>query len=242
MQASRGHRQREPTAGGISVKSSGVSRRWTKISSAGELVARGRARVQARRAKVDTVGARVRFGTGVRAELLARGRARKHARQPGIEVGSRVRFGRGVRCDAPPGARIVIGDDVEIADWTILEAMPGGLLSIADGAIVARGCVIAAERHVSIGRDSGVGEWSSVRDHDHDTAYPPKSQRTLQSDVHIGDRVWIGARVTVVRGGSIGDDAVIGAHAVVNRAVPAACLAVGLPAQVIRRDLRPPPD
>jgi len=115
--------------------------------------------------------------------------------------------------------------------------MPGGLLSIADGAIVGRGCVIAAERHVSIGRDSGVSEWSSIRDHDHDPAYPPKSQRTLQSDVCIGERVWIGGKVTIVRGGSIGDDAVIGAHAVVNRAVPAGCLAVGVPARVIRRDL-----
>jgi len=50
--------------------------------------------------------------------------------------------------------------------------------------------------------------------------------------------VWIGGNVTIVRGGSIGDDAVIGAHAVVNKAVPADCLAVGIPARVIRRDLR----
>ncbi len=204
------------------------------------MVARGKARIQASRAPAE-VGSRTRFGTGVRAELLARARARTQARRPGIEVGHRVRFGKGVRCDAPPGARIVLGHDVEIGDWTILEAMPGGLLFIADGAIVGRGCTIAAERHVSIGRDSGVSEWSSIRDHDHDPAYPVKSQRTLQLDVRIGDRVWIGGKVTVVRGGSIGDDAVIGAQAFVNRPVPAACLAVGVPARVVRRDVRRPP-
>jgi acetyltransferase-like isoleucine patch superfamily enzyme len=195
--------------------------------------------VQARRAKVE-VGSRARFGTGLRAELLARGRARLMARHAGIDVGSRTRFGRGVRCDAPPGARIVIGDDVEISDWVILEAMPGGLLSIADGAIVGRGVQIAAEKHVSIGHESGVGEWSSIRDHDHDPAYPPKSMRTLQSDVRIGDRVWIGGKVTIVRGGCIGDGAVIAAHAVVNRAVPAGCLAGGVPVRVIREDVHSP--
>jgi len=162
------------------------------------------------------------------------------ARHEGVEIGSRVRFGTGARCVAPPGARIVIGDDVEIGDWTTLQAMPGGLLSIADGALVGRACAISAERHISIGRDSGVSELTSIRDHDHDPAHPPKSQRTLQADVRIGERVWIGGKVTIVRGGSIGDDAVIGAHAVVNRAVPAACLAVGVPARVIRQDLRPP--
>lgn len=101
-----------------------------------------------------------------------------------------MRFGKGVRCVAPPGARIVLGQDVEIGDFTILEALPGGLLFIADGAIVARGRTLAAESHVSIGRDSGVAEWSSIPpDHDHDTAYPVKSQRTRQSHVRIGDRV-----------------------------------------------------
>ena len=195
--------------------------------------------MQALRGPVE-VGFASRFGSGPWAEVLAQGRARAYARHPGIEIGPRVRFGRGVRVVAPPGARIVLGQNVEIGDWTILEAGPGGLLFLDDGAIIARGCTIAAERHVSIGRDAGVAEWSSIRDHDHDTAYPVKLMRTVQSDVRIGDRVWIGSRVTVVRGVSIGDDAVIGAHAVVNRPVPADCLAVGLPARVVRRNLRRP--
>ena len=203
------------------------------------LARRVKAKLQDLRAPVE-VGAASRFGSGIGAEVLARTRAKVKARRAGIDIGPRVRFGKGVRIVAPPGARIVLGRDVEIGDWTILEAGPHGLLFLDDGAIVARGCTIAAERHVSLGRDAGVAEWSSIRDHDHDTAYPVKLQRTLQSDVRIGDRVWIGSRVTVVRGGSIGDDAVIGAHAVVNRPVPAGCLAVGLPARVVRQNLRSP--
>ena len=210
------------------------------MGAARAVAARAKARLQAVRAPVET-GAESRFGTSLWAEAVTRARARRHARQPGVEVGSRVRFGRDVRLVVPPGARIVLGDNVEIGDWTILEARPGGVLSLAEGAIVARGCTIAAERHVSMGVDSGVAEWSSIRDHDHDPAYPVKSMRTVQADVRIGDRVWIGSRVTVMRGASIGDDAVIGANAVVNRPIPAGCVAVGVPARVVRENVRLPP-
>jgi acetyltransferase-like isoleucine patch superfamily enzyme len=65
-----------------------------------------------------------------------------------------------------------------------------------------------------------------------------KSQRTVQADVRIGGRVWIGSRVTLMRGGSIGDDAITGANAVVTRPVPANCVAVGVPARVVRENLR----
>ncbi len=37
----------------------------------------------------------------------------------------------------------------------------------------------------------------------------------------FADRVWIGSRVTITRGGSIDDDSIIGANAVITRPVPA---------------------
>lgn len=52
--------------------------------------------------------------------------------------------------------------------------------------------------------------------------------------ITIGDNVWLGGGVTVLPGVTIGDDAVIGAASVVTRDVPAASLAVGNPARVIR--------
>jgi acetyltransferase-like isoleucine patch superfamily enzyme len=109
---------------------------------------------------------------------------------------------------------------------------------LGERVFVAGGCIIAATRHVSVGGESMVAELVSIRDHDHDPAYPPRSGRILQADVRIGKRVWIGAKATVVRGATIEDDAVIGAHAVVNRQVPAAALAAGVPARVKRQPVR----
>lgn len=50
----------------------------------------------------------------------------------------------------------------------------------------------------------------------------------------IGNNVWLGGGVIVLPGVSIGDDAVVGAGAVVTRDVPAGVLALGNPARVAR--------
>ena len=54
-------------------------------------------------------------------------------------------------------------------------------------------------------------------------------------DIHIGNRVWLGAGVIVLPGVTIGDDAVIGAGAVVSKDVPASVVAVGVPCRVLRK-------
>ncbi len=51
----------------------------------------------------------------------------------------------------------------------------------------------------------------------------------------FGDRVNIGANAVIIGPISIGDDAVIGAGAVVVKDVPAKCVAVGNPARIVPR-------
>ena len=53
-------------------------------------------------------------------------------------------------------------------------------------------------------------------------------------DVHIGRNVWLSAGVIVLPGVTIGDNAVIGAGAVVTKDIPADVVAVGNPARVLR--------
>lgn len=52
--------------------------------------------------------------------------------------------------------------------------------------------------------------------------------------VHIGDRCWFGAGVTVCPGVTIGSGCVIGAGSVVTRDIPANSFAAGVPCRVIR--------
>lgn len=52
--------------------------------------------------------------------------------------------------------------------------------------------------------------------------------------VAIGDNAWIGANVVVLPGGTIGENSVIGAGAVVTKDIPANVIAFGSPCKVYR--------
>jgi hypothetical protein len=84
-----------------------------------------------------------------------------------------------------------------------------------------------------IGDDTGVGgdsllfthgSWQSILD-----GYPVKFE-----PITIGNNVYIAWRVFIMPGVTIGDDATIGANSLVNRDIPAGCLAVGSPAKIVK--------
>lgn len=58
--------------------------------------------------------------------------------------------------------------------------------------------------------------------------------RTYARPVVIEDNVWLGAGCILLPGVTIGKNSVIGAGSIVNRPIPANCVAVGNPCSVIR--------
>jgi acetyltransferase-like isoleucine patch superfamily enzyme len=77
----------------------------------------------------------------------------------------------------------------------------------------------------------------SIRDYDHrfaDLAVPVRLQGLITAPVVIGNNVWLGSKVSVLRGVRIGDNAIIGAGAVVTHDIPANAIAAGVPARVLR--------
>lgn len=167
-------------------------------------------------------------------KLRAAFHRRKH-----IQIGSHARFGPGVRFTVTEGACIMIGDRVEIGARTTVAAYgKDTIVVIGDDVFMAADCIVAARESISIGRECMIAELVGIRDHDHDPSFPPKSGVTLSRPIVLGDRVWIGSKASVLRGGSVGDDAVVGAHALVNRDIPARSLAVGVPAVVVREGIR----
>lgn len=57
------------------------------------------------------------------------------------------------------------------------------------------------------------------------------------SDILIGDHVWLGPRVAVLRGSAIGRDSVVGLGSVVKGSFPPNCVLAGAPARVINRGI-----
>ncbi len=113
---------------------------------------------------------------------------------------------------------------------------PQGRLEIGDGVFINYGCSIAASQFVCIGANSLIGTYAILMDNDFHAVDPDqRNQQSPSAPIILEENVWLGARVTVLKGVTIGRDSVIGAGSVVTRDIPPGCLAAGVPARVIRQ-------
>lgn len=151
-----------------------------------------------------------------------------------VDVGDRVWVGRGCRLRLDPDARLVLGARCGVDDGTTLAVYGRGRLELGSRSFIGHHATLAARERVVIEDGAFLAELVSVRDHDHEVGHPPSAGEASVSPVHVGRDVWLGAKVTVVRGADIGDGSVVGAHAVVRGIIPPRVVAVGIPARVVR--------
>jgi acetyltransferase-like isoleucine patch superfamily enzyme len=79
-------------------------------------------------------------------------------------------------------------------------------------------------------------------DFDHgvvETDRPIRDQGIYKRDVRVGHNVWMGYGACVLRGVTIGDNAIVGTSAVVTKDVPGDAVVGGVPARVLRMRPRP---
>lgn len=109
-------------------------------------------------------------------------------------------------------------------------------LSIGDYSGVGVNCLVSGRTyigsHVMMGPDCIMYSYS----HAHDRLDIPMDQQGFEdpTPIHIGDDVWIGARVIILPGVKIGSHCIIGAGAVVTKDVPDYAIVGGVPAKVLR--------
>jgi acetyltransferase-like isoleucine patch superfamily enzyme len=116
------------------------------------------------------------------------------------------------------------------------EPLPHPKIRIGASTYINRHTFIDASLSIAIGRECAIGPGCYITDHDHglDSDLPPLTQPLISQPTQMGDRVWLGANVTVLKGVTIGQGAVIGAGSVVTKDIPEGAIAVGVPARVIR--------
>jgi acetyltransferase-like isoleucine patch superfamily enzyme len=178
--------------------------------------------------------------------------------------GRNVFFGMDVVLRHPH--KIAIGDDVVIDDGCVLDAKGSSNrgIAIGNGVFVGRhsslntkdGDIVIEDRvnigpfatvfsasRVSIGRDTLLAAYTYLVGGGHafdETGIAILDQPRPSRGITIGSGCWIGTRVSVLDGVTIGQGVVVGAHAVVTRDLPDLSVAAGLPAVVLRsRAARP---
>jgi acetyltransferase-like isoleucine patch superfamily enzyme len=137
---------------------------------------------------------------------LDRGRRWQLERSLG-HLGDGSRLGTHVVVHSPQG--LTVGDHSEINDFTLSRAMGG--VKIGSHVLVSSGCNITSLTHPKDATDR-------------------RTRRLIEGPVHIQDGAWLGAGVIVLPGITIGENAIVGAGAVVTHDVPAGATVVGVPA------------
>jgi len=164
---------------------------------------------------------------------------------------SAVKIGRGSsiawrRIRNVKGNSLLVGEDSIVhADISFEEA--GGEIRIGNRSFIGRSHLVCY-RSLTIGddvimswgvtivdHDSHSINWEERRDDVVDWAKGQKSwQHVAHAPVVVQDKAWIGFNVSVLKGVTIGERAVVGACSVVTHDIPPYALAVGNPARVVR--------
>jgi galactoside O-acetyltransferase len=144
-------------------------------------------------------------------------------------------------------AYVTIGDHSNVLGSIVIEKR-GGQVRIGSRTHIGGGTLLDCAREISVGDDVLMAFDVLVMDHDshaldfedrrHDVREWMRGRKNWdvvpQSGVRIQDKAWIGARVIILKGVTVGTGAVVGAGSVVVANVPDWTAVAGNPARVIR--------
>ena len=152
----------------------------------------------------------------------------------GAVIGAKARVG--------PGCELTLPKNVTLGKRTVLEASvvlklveSAARLSMGDNVFIGRGTIFDIIGEVVVGTDTLVAPGCFITDHNHGINADALiwQQPCVHGDVRIGAGVWLGAKVIVLPGVTIGDGAVVAAGAVVTRDVEPMTIVAGVPARPI---------
>ena len=158
-----------------------------------------------------------------------------------ILYGSRIQMAKinslkgRIEIDLFSDAKCRIGNFLMTAGPFYIKCTDKAEITIGDNCFFNHNCSLTAAENIVIGNQCMVANNFVVVDHDHDRKDGKILKELVSAPVKIGNNVWCGANVTVLKGVTIGDGAVIAAGSVVNRDVAAYSVVAGVPARKISK-------
>jgi len=112
---------------------------------------------------------------------------------------------------------------------------------IEDDVTIGEGFHITAINKIHIGKGVLTGKYVTISDNSHGTIseseiyeLPSRRKLTTKGSVIVGERVWIGDKVTILAGVQIGSGCIIGANSVVTKSFSDNLIIAGNPAKIIK--------
>ncbi len=152
-----------------------------------------------------------------------------------VEFRGPVRLGPGFSLDIPDHGTFIVGPGVDFRRGFHCEITGGGRVEIGALTIFTSNALVQCTTSITIGERCTFGQSVLIVDGYH--RYGATDTHFLEQGydyvpITIGDGVGVSDKCTIQN--SIGERSLLASHSVVNRPIPADCLAAGSPARVVR--------
>jgi acetyltransferase-like isoleucine patch superfamily enzyme len=135
--------------------------------------------------------------------------------------------------------QVSIGNNCLIEHHTIFKFdgiwQKGPSICLLNNIFIGSGCEFNIRKGIVIGNNSNIASGCRFIDHDHGTESDQLigGQAGDEQAIKLGNDVWLGCNVVVLKGVEIGDGAIVGAGAVVTKSISANEIWAGVPARKI---------
>ncbi len=159
-----------------------------------------------------------------------------------IRFGSFLKLGESVVINALCKDGVHLGNNVSIGSYSQLIGSTtfnniGKGIQIGDNVGIGEFAYLGGAGGLKIGSDCIIGQYFSCHPENHNFKQQNiaiKKQGTTRKGIHIGKDCWIGSRVSVLDGVTIGNHCVIAAGSVVNKSFPDGSIIGGVPAKLLK--------
>lgn len=132
-------------------------------------------------------------------------------------------------------SKFIVNAPFTVYAGSYIRVAPQGKLILHDG-FINENVQITVGDVVEIGSDFTCGRDVIIRSYDGHTIL--EDGYKISAPIKIGNHVWIGQGATILKGVTIGDGAIIAAGAIVTKDVPAGCIVAGVPAKIVKENVK----
>ena len=177
-----------------------------------------------------------------RGKVVLCGRQVQAFNKNNIYFGNNVDLGDYVKLSALGTGHLNIGHSVNIGAFSRIIISSsfnnlGKYIKIGDNVGIGEFAHIGGAGGVEIGKDTIIGQYFSTHPENHnyeDRNILIRQQGVSRKGIKVGCNCWIGSKVTILDGVSIGSNCIIAAGAVVSKSFPENVIIGGVPAKVLK--------
>jgi acetyltransferase-like isoleucine patch superfamily enzyme len=132
------------------------------------------------------------------------------------------------------GAKLIVNGEFSIFTGCRVTIFKNATLELGSG-YINQNTQLACKNRITIGEGTIIAPNVIIQDSDFHEIIDEQYVQT--KPIEIGNHVWIGTNVTILKGVKIGNGAIIAANSLVNKDIPAKTLVGGIPAKILKENI-----